>query len=349
MCRIGCIVFVLAALSFPSANASSDPPAKTHIHASATAISHRLRKPARRPSPQEIGRKAGLRIRRDLQRRKKAPAPAHRSAPLSQTRLAQDSPDQPAPVETLPIARRTLPIEEASSSPAWPAATSQPASLRRVRLQAAAPMRGSFPSLVRQNEKLEAEGLERIEDERDLSSRIAHRLLVPLPASPALLVNPGLAQHHRYCRPWTARFLADLARGHEARFHRPLEVSSAVRTVQYQKQLRQINGNAAPAEGDIVSPHLTGATIDIAKEGMNGQQVAWMRRWLLPLEEAGKIDVAEEFQQACFHITVYRTYAQSRSASRAKAASSPSGPRRTRPAAPASEPAMVAGATAQGQ
>jgi hypothetical protein len=36
--------------------------------------------------------------------------------------------------------------------------------------------------------------------------------------------------------------------------------------------------------------------------------MGWMRSWLLPLQKAGKIDVEEEFQQACFHITVYKTY-----------------------------------------
>ena len=35
-----------------------------------------------------------------------------------------------------------------------------------------------------------------------------------------------------------------------------------------------------------------------------------MRRWLVPLEKAGKIDVEEEFKQACFHITVYKAYLQ---------------------------------------
>jgi hypothetical protein len=170
------------------------------------------------------------------------------------------------------------------------------------------PMRGSLTSLERQNAMADAEGLERILDEDDLSDRIAHGLLVPVPASDALAVNPDLPDHHRYCRPWTARFLADLARAHAAQFHGPLEVSSAVRTVAYQKHLMAVNGNAAPAMGDIVSPHLTGATIDIAKGPLSRQEIAWMRAWLIPLQTAGKIDVEEEFQQACFHITVYKSY-----------------------------------------
>jgi len=58
----------------------------------------------------------------------------------------------------------------------------------------------------------------------------------------------------------------------------------------------------------VVSPHLTGATIDIAKSGLGRQEIAWMRDWLLPLQQSGTIDVEEEFRQACFHITVYKNY-----------------------------------------
>jgi hypothetical protein len=88
-------------------------------------------------------------------------------------------------------------------------------------------------------------------------------------------------------------------------------VSSAVRTVEYQRRLMRINGNAAAAEGDVVSPHLTGATIDIAKSGLSRREITWMRNQLLPLQNAGLIDVEEEFRQACFHITVYKNYTPS--------------------------------------
>lgn len=179
------------------------------------------------------------------------------------------------------------------------------------------PLRGSYESLARQNEKSEADGLERIEDEDDLADRIARNMLVPVPASAALAVNGNLPGNYRYCRPWTASFLTDLARAHVAEFHRPLEVSSAVRTVEYQKRLMETNGNAAAAEGDIVSPHVTGATVDIAKQGLSRQEVGWMRSRLLALEQAGKIDVEEEFQQSCFHITVYKSYVRLMPAHRA--------------------------------
>ncbi len=171
------------------------------------------------------------------------------------------------------------------------------------------PLAGSHESLARQNDKTEDDDLERIEDENDLADRIARKVLVPVPASAALTVNGELPENHRYCRPWTALFLTELAKIHEAMFHKPLEVSSAVRTVEYQKRLMETNGNAAAAEGDVVSPHVTGATIDIAKQGLTSREMAWMRNWLLPLQKAGKIDVEEEFRQACFHITVYKAYA----------------------------------------
>jgi hypothetical protein len=177
-----------------------------------------------------------------------------------------------------------------------------------ARLTMPSPLRGSLESLTRQNEKTEADGLERIEDESDLNDRIARGMLVPVPISAGLAINGKLPENRRYCRPWTASFLTDFARAHAARFHAPLLVSSAVRTVDYQKQLIRVNGNAASAEGDIASPHLTGASIDIAKQGMTREELGWMRAQLLSLQDAGKIDVEEEFHQSCFHITVYKSY-----------------------------------------
>jgi hypothetical protein len=182
------------------------------------------------------------------------------------------------------------------------------ATLQKAMLAVVSPLRGSYESLVRQNVKSEADGLERIEDDEDLRDRVARKQLIPLPASPILEVN-SVPEDRRYCRPWTAGFLTDLAAAHAKLFHRPVQVSSAVRTVDFQKHLMRINGNAAQAEGDVASPHLTGATIDIAKRGLNRQELVWMRNFLLPLEQQGKIDVEEEFKQACFHITVYKSYA----------------------------------------
>ncbi len=357
------------------------------------------RRVPRRPTPEEVGRAAGLKIRRDLARRAgyrstearsityrgaryresyrragiirtaaRAPLPTERrpparfesdeetasaeptadvpseraettpeQLPAESSPPAPDQPAAPSAASTVPANSSVAPGEEettedlapdtaahpdANSNPG-PEEDSQEASLVIPHGAMPAPLRGSLESLERQNTKLDAEGLERIEDEGDLAARIADGLLVPVPLSSGLTVNANLPPNHRYCRPWTAHFLAELARAHQAAFHRPLEVSSAVRTVEYQQHLMRINGNAAPAEGDIVSPHLTGAAIDIAKEGLSREEIGWMRRRLLDLESEGKIDVEEEFRQACFHITVYKNYDPPRPAHRPSEAKEP--------------------------
>jgi len=276
---------------------------------------------------------------------------AHPSSPRRLSRSPQAAKSCPAakspPVPQSQPAAQPAPAAEASgpdrSSPDF-SSPDQAASVRKARVTMPAPLRGSYESLERQNEKTEADGLERIEDENDLADRIARKMLVPLPASPALAVNGNLTPNHRYCRPWTAVFLADLARAHAAQFHRPLEVSSAVRTVDYQKRLLETNGNAAPAEGDVASPHLTGATIDIAKQGLGLRELAWMRAWLLPPQKTGKIDVEEEFQQSCFHITVYKSYVPPRPP-RQSPGKTGAGPR----ADGAGKPAVTAGPASRGR
>lgn len=170
------------------------------------------------------------------------------------------------------------------------------------------PLRGTHASLLRQNLRDEAEGLHRIQTEAQLEEMVSQHQLIHLPLSTWLRADVQLAPDRQYVRPWTAHFLMDLARAHAMRFHDPLIVTSAVRPERYQAHLLRINGNAAPATGAIASPHEFGATIDIGKKGMRMSEIAWMRGYLLLLQEAGKVDVEEEFHQACFHITVYDNY-----------------------------------------
>jgi hypothetical protein len=123
-----------------------------------------------------------------------------------------------------------------------------------------------------------------------------------------LEVDERLPSNRRYSRPWTAAFLSVLSRDFYANFHEPLQVTSAVRTMEVQRRLERTNGNAAPISGESASPHLTGQAIDIGKHGLSLTQIAWLRTYLQPLIGDGKIDVEEEFRQACFHISVYRSY-----------------------------------------
>lgn len=192
---------------------------------------------------------------------------------------------------------------------------------RTGRLIVPPPLRGSREILVHQNEMADAAGLERIENNEELDRlRYSHQL-VEVAGTHALHVNPELPENRRFARPWTAKFAGDIARAYYARFGEALELNSAVRTISYQLRLQRVNGNAAAIEGDTASPHLTGQAIDFGKKGMTRAQIAWMRLYLAPLMDAGMIDVEEEFQQACFHISVYRKYTGGSTADLAEAQS----------------------------
>jgi len=195
-------------------------------------------------------------------------------------------------------------VEEAASTPVILPALYN----KRGRLILPPPLKGSREILLRQNQIADRDGLHRVQNDDDLMEMREQRLLVALPVSGALEVDERLPQNRRYCRPWTAQFLSAMARAHYAQFHTPLQVNSAVRTAEFQQHLMRINGNAAPAEGDTASPHLTGQAIDIAKHGLSMPEIAWMRGYLLPMVQEGKVDVEEEFQQSCFHISVYKRY-----------------------------------------
>ncbi len=170
-------------------------------------------------------------------------------------------------------------------------------------------LKGSHENLIRQNLMADQDGLTRVQDDADLERMRLSGQLVPIPAAAGIQIDSRLPVNRRFCRPWTAQFLSIVAAAHYAYFHTPLQVNSAVRTVEFQHRLQRINGNAAPAEGETASPHLTGQAVDLAKKGFSRAEIAWMRTFLTPLIEAGKLDVEEEFQQACFHISVYRRFA----------------------------------------
>jgi hypothetical protein len=174
------------------------------------------------------------------------------------------------------------------------------------------PLRGSREILVHQNEMADAAGLERIRNDSQLNHLRATHRLVNFASSANLHVNPELPLNRRCARPWTARFAADIARAYHAQFGEPLELNSAVRTISYQLRLQRVNGNAASVRGETASPHLTGQAIDFGKRGMSLEEIAWMRTYLAPFMQAGAIDVEEEFQQACFHISVYHSYLNAR-------------------------------------
>jgi Family of unknown function (DUF5715) len=169
-------------------------------------------------------------------------------------------------------------------------------------------LRGSHDSLLRQNEEIDRLKLTRINDDQQLEELELRGDLVSLHESQAMEIAPNLELNRRFCRPWTRAFLEDLSQAFYAQFHQPIQVTSAVRTVDQQARLQRWNHNAAPIDGDTASSHLAGLTIDIGKRPMSRKQRAWIDQYLLKLQQLGLVEAAEERRQACYHIMVSNRY-----------------------------------------
>jgi hypothetical protein len=167
---------------------------------------------------------------------------------------------------------------------------------------------GSHEMLVSENVKLDALELPRIEDDDQLELLEDSEDLVPIEESRSLKIAANLAPNRRYCRAWTRDFAEDFGQAFYAEFHKPIQINSAVRTVEQQKKLRRTNHNAAPQEGDTASTHLTGVTLDISKRGLTRKQHEWINQYFLPLRNAGMIDPIEERRQPVFHVVVFEGY-----------------------------------------
>jgi len=211
----------------------------------------------------------------------------------------------------------TLASTHASSLHARPRTTRRTHRLSRVRHVLWNPvLRGSRESLLRQNAEIDRLQLPRISDDEELQELEQREELVPIEESDALRVAPNLPSSRRYCRPWTRDFLADFSEAYYQQFRQPVQVNSAVRTVEQQRKLRHRNGNAAPESGETASSHLAGVTVDIAKKGMNRKQHKWVQNYFLKLKNRGLIEPEEERRQAVFHVMVSDRYTDGRESSK---------------------------------
>jgi len=166
----------------------------------------------------------------------------------------------------------------------------------------------SHDSLLKQNAEIDRLELPRIQDDAELEQLKLDGKLVPIVPSEALRVDPRLDPDRRYCRPWTLKFVQDLADAYHQQFGDQIQVNSAVRTVVVQKKLRRHNRNAAPAEGEIASSHLAGLTVDLQRRGMSKAEVKWVENYLIPMKAAGLVEPEEERRQWVFHIMVSSRY-----------------------------------------
>ncbi len=175
-------------------------------------------------------------------------------------------------------------------------------------------LKGSYESMVRQNEEIDRLQLPRIADQSQLEELIRTEELVPIKETQALRVSPAILPDKRYCRPWTNQFLQDFSEAYYKEFGAPLQVNSAVRTMEQQQKLRRHNRNAAPELGEVASSHLAGITVDLARRGLTPAQHKFMEDYLKNLRDLGLLEAAEERRQKCFHVMVSDRYTDWRDA-----------------------------------
>jgi hypothetical protein len=175
-------------------------------------------------------------------------------------------------------------------------------------------LKGSVDSMTRQNEEIDRLQLPRIADQEQLLELERTQELVPVPETQSLRWSSSIQSDKRYARPWATQFLQDMSEAYYKEFRTPLQVNSAVRTMEQQQKLRRSNRNAAPEIGDLASSHLAGTTVDLARRGLTRPQHAWIEGYLKNLRDQGLVEAAEERRTWCFHVMVSNRYTEWREA-----------------------------------
>lgn len=166
----------------------------------------------------------------------------------------------------------------------------------------------SHEALVAQNHLADSLGLSRFYDDNELDAAVARGELVPILESHNVAVSHSLPGDRRLVRPWVNDFLNELGENFYAEFHEPIQVNSAVRTYLVQQRLRRWNHNAAPVDGESASSHMTGATVDLQRRGLNKKQIHFIEMQLMYYYARGWIIEEEELAQPCFHTMVSGTF-----------------------------------------
>ena len=167
------------------------------------------------------------------------------------------------------------------------------------------PIAGTRAALIAQNVAANHAHLARIKDTPQLKKLEKGKVLVPISHIKGVIMDSRTKPENRFLRVEAAQFLGRFAGIHLVKYHRRVFVTSAVRTMDYQRQLRKRNPNAAKADSGLLqSSHPTGETFDISTRVMVPKEAAWARMYLYSQKRAGRIIVEEETIEPCFHIMV---------------------------------------------
>lgn len=186
------------------------------------------------------------------------------------------------------------------------------------------PLSGGRSVQERHNLAADRDDLDRFGDLKDLRGFIRSGRLVRIGGGKAYRLwkvgghDPKNRDLYRYARPWVKTFLdKELGAAHR-KFGARFKITSLVRTGAYQKRICRSGNRAAICGGDWweQSLHLTGAAVDVSKEGLSRKAKRWLRKRLIALQKQGRVLAIEE--AGCFHVFVRKAYDPPKKAAKRK-------------------------------
>jgi len=102
-------------------------------------------------------------------------------------------------------------------------------------------------------------------------------------------------------RPVARTVLEEIAGDYDRQFKRPLPVTSMVRTIEYQKELGEVNPNAAH---NAVPPHTTGLAFDVYYHYMTAAEQDFLMKEIARMKDAGRVEALRETRDH-FHIFAF--------------------------------------------
>lgn len=179
------------------------------------------------------------------------------------------------------------------------------AASRKVKYRRYSPIAGSVLSMSIQNQEIDRLMLPRIYDDNQLHQLEKDGELVKLENTNTVNIASHISEDRRYIRPWTAQFVYDMSRPFYGRFHKPITINSAVRTIEQQRELRKHNRLAASEDR---SSHIAGITIDLCKRCYSSKERKWIVSYLKQYRDMGLICVADE--PTNYHVAVLYKYVE---------------------------------------
>lgn len=111
----------------------------------------------------------------------------------------------------------------------------------------------------------------------------------------------------RMVHPSVKPVLEEIANAYQQKFKRPLRVTSLVRTMEYQKNLSEVDAGAfLVRDADALPPHVSGCAVDISRRYLTAEEQNFIANKLAEMKKKEKIDGTIEYGTSpVFHFFVY--------------------------------------------